>query len=91
MPSDDIQYTLLSWDPRRMEWLEMVRETGLTTGSCTGEENIGAEVVNDHTCEANSAHYKTPTKRFICFQIGGKTKGSWKYKKSNRNNQIHVY
>lgn len=36
----------------------MVRETGITTGSCTGEENIGAEVVNDHTCEANSAHYK---------------------------------
>lgn len=89
MPSDDIQYTLLSWDPRRMEWLEMVRETGITTGSCTGEENIGAEVVNDHTCEANSAHYKTPTKRFICF--GGKTKVSRKYKKSNRNNQIHVY
>lgn len=43
----------------------MVRETGITTGSCTGEENIGAEVVNDHTCEANSAHYKTPTKRLF--------------------------
>lgn len=43
----------------------MFRETGLTTGSCTGEENIGAEVVNDHTCEANSEHYKTPTKLFV--------------------------
>lgn len=60
----------------------MVRETGLTTGSCTGEENIGAEVVNDHTCEANSEHYKTPTKLFVLVE---KPKVL-----ENTNNQVQI-
>lgn len=69
MPSDDTQYTLLSWDPTRMARLAMLEESLLNIGSCTGEENIGAEVVNDHTCEGskNIEHYRTTTKGFICF------------------------
>lgn len=52
-----------------MARLAMLEESLLNIGSCTGEENIGAEVVNDHTCEGskNIEHYRTTTKGFICF------------------------
>ena len=46
LPSDETQYTQQSWDPIRIEGFSVLVQYVSSTGSCTGDENIGAEVSN---------------------------------------------